>query len=289
MLTVNGSLIANGQSATGGGYRSQCGGGGSGGTINIITSSFDGTGTLSVNGGNRSSNYNGGSGGGGRIALQCTSNTYTGSYFASGGSGYSGYGGAGTIYLNNNGETTVIIQNNSTSSRDITLIKSDTPNDIDYYKIQSANVTLESGLGVTGQFEMNGNTILNNNTTVIPSSFIITNTSNEIYNNASGLITFSSFNYPNLYFKNDGNIVIQDNILEIPQGATFVATHSLNQSDYNLIVRDGATFLSQTTATFNFNEVVVEGNITHSANGTDAQGEMYKLNIHTLSRFQRFA
>jgi hypothetical protein len=71
-------------------------GGGSGGTVWLSAKTFSGNGTVSVNGG--AGNAAGGGGGAGRIAISSTTNLFTGSLTARGGSG-ANYGGAGTIYI----------------------------------------------------------------------------------------------------------------------------------------------------------------------------------------------
>ncbi|MDX9703051.1 MAG: PKD domain-containing protein [Candidatus Auribacterota bacterium] len=285
LFTLNGYVRSNGQTAPSGSYRDQCGGGGSGGSINIIAGSFAGTGTMSADGGSRNGTYNGGGGGGGRIAVNCVSYSYSGTISASGGNGLNGYGGAGTVYLNKNGERTLLIKNNTADARDFTNITGGISSDIDYYVIQNATVELLSGVQVTGHVSLNGNMGLYNNGNITPMSFVITGSSNQIYNNAGGYINFAAYNYANTYFKNNGNIVIQNKILEVKGGSTFVTQRAFLDSDNNLIVRSGGTFTSETTQVLNFNEVIIEGVMNHSNNDTSASGEMYKLNVHTSSDF----
>ncbi len=285
-LAVLGTIQANGQTApTGGGSYSMCGGGGSGGTINVTAIEFEGSGTLSANGGSRLSTYYGGGGGGGRIAVQCTTNSYTGSYFAVGGGGYYQYGGAGTIYINDDGMRTVIIRNSTTAGRDITTITADIPSDIEYYSVQNATLHLLSGVQINGDLAFNGNLTLQNYTALTPAVFSISGSSTYIYNNSGASVAFTSYNYPSLYFRNDGQISIQDKTLEVKSGSTFIASHDFAVADNNLIIRNGGTFSSDTTATLNFDEVIVEGVMTHSNNSTTALGERYKLNVHSSSNF----
>ncbi|MEW6536578.1 MAG: hypothetical protein AB1454_13290, partial [Candidatus Auribacterota bacterium] len=238
-LTIFGSIRSDGASATGGGYHSQCGGGGAGGTVNITAGTIEGSGVISADGGNRSSTYNGGAGGGGRIAVNCTAYNYAGTYSSAGGDGYGGYGGAGTIFLNNNGERTLTIHNNTSAGRDLTNITSAIPSDIEHYVVYNANVQLASGAVVTGDVTLNGNLVFYNNASITPSLFTVTGSSNQIYNNSTGYILFASFNYANTYFKNDGHITIQDKHLQVPSGTTFVLTHPLTDSDYDLTVKNG--------------------------------------------------
>ncbi len=106
-FTNNGQVLANGSNYV----ESPSATGGSGGSIYITTSVWDGNGSIQSNGGN--GNSAGGSGGGGRIAVYYSSNNYTGTTTAYGGTGYS-FGGAGTIYLKDTGAAygNVIIDNN---------------------------------------------------------------------------------------------------------------------------------------------------------------------------------
>lgn len=91
-------------------------GGGSGGSIRIQTTNWQGTGTISAAGG-RGNSYNsqtGGSGGGGRIAVYFTSNTFGGTITAARGLGTSqAFGGPGTIFTQDqsSGRRKLIINN----------------------------------------------------------------------------------------------------------------------------------------------------------------------------------
>ena len=75
-------------------------GGGSGGSVHVVTNSYRGFGVIDVRGGS-SGGSRAGSGAGGRIAIYSkTRILYRGTYEASGGSGTAGkHGGPGTIYL----------------------------------------------------------------------------------------------------------------------------------------------------------------------------------------------
>jgi RHS repeat-associated protein len=100
-LTVEGSLIVDGVlSADGGDGTTRVNGGGSGGSILLTAAVLAGGGQISADGG-ACPPVGGapaaGGGGGGRIAIYCTTDSFTGTMSARGGSGYE-YGGAGTIY-----------------------------------------------------------------------------------------------------------------------------------------------------------------------------------------------
>lgn len=90
-VTVNGTLSANGTTVS---TR-----GGAGGSINITANTLTGTGTIRANGGGSCSSN--ACGGGGRISFDgVTTDTFTGTLTATGGSGGGVKGHAGTIYLN---------------------------------------------------------------------------------------------------------------------------------------------------------------------------------------------
>ena len=94
-IRLDGSLAAHGQRGDGGG------GGGSGGGVYVETSHIDGSGKVSVRGGNGGTT-GGGGGGGGRIVFKVTgTNSFTGSLVTQGGSSKAGWvGGSGTAIIN---------------------------------------------------------------------------------------------------------------------------------------------------------------------------------------------
>jgi hypothetical protein len=95
-LRVDGKVSANG--LPGGATRA---GGGSGGGIYLSVSKISGTGQISANGGN--GNNGGGNGGGGRIAVFFTTNSFSGSLTAFGGTNATASpGGAGSLLLKPN-------------------------------------------------------------------------------------------------------------------------------------------------------------------------------------------
>ncbi|HCM39935.1 MAG TPA: hypothetical protein DIS93_08195 [Bdellovibrionales bacterium] len=103
LVSVSGTIDANGadsNTAAGGGT----GGGGSGGSIWIISSVLAGNGSILANGGLAGiyipgGPYRGGGGSGGRIALESTTNNFTGSTSVQGGVGYL-TGSSGSVYKN---------------------------------------------------------------------------------------------------------------------------------------------------------------------------------------------
>ncbi len=100
---LDGTLSANGDSST---HTER--GGGAGGSLWIEAASLTGNGAIEANGGDGGGE--GGGGGGGRIAIDISSNAFTGAVHAYGGAGHK-IGGPGTIYyvadnklvVNNNG------------------------------------------------------------------------------------------------------------------------------------------------------------------------------------------
>ena len=104
MLRLEGRVHANGESRS----SSNPSGGGAGGSIVIRALNFDGEGSVTVNGGSCSSTGTpyGGGGAGGRITVYYNGNyTFIGSYESYGGTSKAERGGAGTVYIENNRNT----------------------------------------------------------------------------------------------------------------------------------------------------------------------------------------
>ena len=114
-MILDGSIRANGQSRLSSGLYE---GGGSGGGIRLDVIRLSGTGYIQANGGagkyySSGSRYNGGSGGGGRIAVYYDdiSGFDTNRIYAYGGQNSQNYnGGAGTIFLQQNGASTATMK-----------------------------------------------------------------------------------------------------------------------------------------------------------------------------------
>jgi len=120
VLTVNGSIVANGGNGI-----SKGAGGGAGGSIWLTTGTFSGTGGISANGGDGDFFGGGGGGGGGRIAVYFNTNRFSGTYSATGGAGPMLAGGAGTIYLKTNfsNAAQLILDNGGQPGADTPLIQ----------------------------------------------------------------------------------------------------------------------------------------------------------------------
>ena len=100
-LNVSGSINASGSNTANTSCSgSYSGGGGSGGSVWLISNTFAGNGTISANGGNAggSTSYGGGGGSGGRIAIYYISGSYAGLLSANGGIGRFSDGGNGTNF-----------------------------------------------------------------------------------------------------------------------------------------------------------------------------------------------
>jgi hypothetical protein len=110
-LSVTGLLQNDGViSANGGNGSGLGGGGGAGGSIWITAGTLAGSGSITANGGSGAGSVGGG-GGGGRIAIYPTADQLTGAISAYGGGG-AYVGGAGTIYVQTNSQTSQLILDN---------------------------------------------------------------------------------------------------------------------------------------------------------------------------------
>lgn len=150
-LTLDGTIRANAADVTSG-SSSRCGGGGAGGSVHMQASVITGTNTSAIiesKGGKRYSSYYGGGGAGGRIALICTTYSYSGDFNAAGGQGYYKNGGTGTVYIEDSAVKHVKVVGSLPSSSSIpeyelTPIKDNdsVPSIVATYEIDSANVEI---------------------------------------------------------------------------------------------------------------------------------------------------
>jgi hypothetical protein len=128
-LTVTGILQMDGlMSANGAVPATEAGGGGSGGSINLIVGTMAGAGSISATGASGDL-PNGGGGGGGRIALLYSTNLFTGAFMARGGPGFVA-GGAGTISLGARRGASALIVDNGGLSGTNTPISASVPYDL---------------------------------------------------------------------------------------------------------------------------------------------------------------
>src|SRR3989344_183077 len=126
-ITINGAIIANGNTGTNSGSAgADTGGGGSGGSVWIQAGTLAGSSNITASGskgGNStaigSGQYTGGGGAGGRIAVYYTNSSYSGTLTVSGAAGGTnsgtggtgGTGGAGTVYQEDTFNNTATINN----------------------------------------------------------------------------------------------------------------------------------------------------------------------------------
>ncbi len=116
-LIVGGTLTVGGTINCGGanGNAASMTGGGAGGSVWITCSTLAGGGSILADGGNApaGNNQGGGAGGGGRVAIEYSTNLFTGAMHCYGGSGWSN-GGAGTLFLRPaGGDGTIYVDNGS--------------------------------------------------------------------------------------------------------------------------------------------------------------------------------
>lgn len=174
-LTIDGTISANGESGSYSNWGPSYSGGGSGGSIYIITNNLTGSGQILANGGdsgNNNSVYGGGGGAGGRVAVYYQTSDFSGKITAFGGLGIQS-GGAGTIFVKSSTQEygDLIIDNNNYSGA--TTFLDETDNTFDNLKlINGAYLILTASLnvfdssqienGVTLEFEGNATISTNN-------------------------------------------------------------------------------------------------------------------------------
>ena len=109
-IAIDGLVTAAGQAGK------RAGGGASGGSIWLQTSTLTGGGTVRTSGGSGLSN--GGGGAGGRMAVEFRNSTFHGKFETFGGAGVSECGGAGTLLItdNSNNKTKLVLDNNNVCS-----------------------------------------------------------------------------------------------------------------------------------------------------------------------------
>jgi len=117
-LTLNGIISVNGENGSYSNWGPSYSGGGSGGSIYIITNNLIGSGLIRANGGDSGKNsyYGGGGGAGGRIVVYYQTSDFSGEITTFGGLGIQS-GGAGTIFVKSSTQEygDLIINNNNHS------------------------------------------------------------------------------------------------------------------------------------------------------------------------------
>ncbi|MEW6535601.1 MAG: CARDB domain-containing protein [Candidatus Auribacterota bacterium] len=306
-LTLDGTIRSNGDRAL---YYS---GGGSGGSIKIVTSAFAGasSGLISSNGGDRDTNstsYRGGAGSGGRIAVYCSSNTYAGQFQASGGTGYSQsndyYGGAGTIYIDTNGVKTIQVKNINAHYRAQTIIDNDgyIPADVAEYIIENADLTIKKLASCTSM-TINSSSVAFEGTQTATITNLAMQGTNTAYNKAiitipetmsiTSQLTMNGYSQVNNYgfislliLNNNYNDIINYTTgtaatptLDLHQYSSFSNYGTFTIQDNNLVIGNGSTYTVTDKIQLTFNNITIQtgGNLTHLPNTNQ---ELYKINIH---------
>jgi hypothetical protein len=157
LLTLNGSISADGTDGVAGGS-----GGGSGGSVWLTVGALAGSGLISANGGmgNGFGFYSGGGGGGGRVAIQTTANLFSGLVTAWGGAG-NVWGGAGTIYTLGNSKIAQVLVDNGDEVGAMTSWNGERPTDLTVQR--GAVVVLTPGQSL-------GNLLVASNSSIVVSN-----------------------------------------------------------------------------------------------------------------------
>jgi hypothetical protein len=166
-VNLDGTVTANGADAA-----NSRAGGGSGGSIWIVATNFSGAGSLSASGGAGEPTHGGG-GGGGRISIQCGTDLFAGSLTARGGAGWS-FGGAGTVFLQTNGQTGLLVVDNGGRAGTNTTVNLTT----------AADLVISGGASVqpSGSF-------IPRNLTIATNSMLTGSAQNNLSFNVSGNLT----------------------------------------------------------------------------------------------------
>jgi len=177
-LALDGTISANGKNGSYSNWGPSYSGGGSGGSIYIITNNLTGSGQILVNGGNSGNNdsvYSGGGGAGGIIAVYYQTSDFSGEITTFGGLGIQS-GGAGTIFLKsaNQEHGDLIIDNNNQSGAITFLDEAD--NTFDNLKlINGAYLILTASLNVFNSPQIENRVTLefNNDATISSNNLIL--------------------------------------------------------------------------------------------------------------------
>ncbi|NOQ56005.1 MAG: hypothetical protein GQ477_04340, partial [Nanohaloarchaea archaeon] len=200
ILTVNGSIKADGNGGSG---SLNCGGGGgSGGSIFIEAETIAGNGTIQANGGNHGGSR-GGAGSGGRISIYCTTDISTITTYAYSENGYSTDGGAGTIYQKSQSQTygDLRVDNNGINGKTTPLNSSAYSTAFDTMTVQSGAVVSSAlatlPLNTTtlkgdGTISMSSNNLVLRTTNISMDGGSITSTSGQINITAPNSIYLNS-------------------------------------------------------------------------------------------------
>ena len=273
-LTISGTISAEGQDRPGGGNG---GGGGSGGSIWIIAGSLAGTtGTITANGGDSPAG-GGGGGGGGRITITgYSSDNFTGTKSAYGGSeGGTRDGGAGTIYTKSSSQTNgdLLIKNNNLGGPDLNTLTSSS------YTFDG--VTVQD----TGKAKTGATTTLTTTTLTVQTSGVFTSqytstattltgdASGSVVTASGGSVTISNTTLSNPPVTNNGTFTA--NGASFTLQTTFIQNGTVNFPSSDLTIGNGGTLeIKNTNLTLNNLTIQSGGILTHTDNSTT---ETYKI------------
>jgi hypothetical protein len=280
-ITLDGSIIANGETGQQTGNGS--GGGGAGGSIWIETTSLTGTGVIAANGGDgrASSGRESGGGGGGRIALYYTSNSVSFSNF----SAFAGLGlvnaqsgGAGTMLLENSGTNgLLLVDNNSRSNGTFTPLK-------ETFTVDTISVIQNAILSVTNTHTL----------TVLDADPLEGDVTATIQTDLGGTLSapnLSGITCQNLNVQNNGVFNNGSNTLTIGTNGTWYengtnSTIGNSQPIHDIVIDGTLEFQNQNTGQIptTFTSITINngGILTHEAN-TTAQTDALNMELTTLT------
>ena len=283
ILNITGSIAVNGivtaQGETVSGYGS---GAGSGGSIYIRAATINGGGIIRSDGGDGTNTAGAGAGGGGRVSVVLDSGdfgSFSGIITALGGDNANVTNtydaAAGTVYKEtqaqgtNNG-TLIIDNGNLVASSYIT-----TPVTSSITELPSGPITLQN----------KGNLLIESGVTFSPLTNTITlSTTSTLQINSGGVVNLTGGTLTgdnnNSYLKINGGTFTTSDTFSYTNINLWLATSSTFNPATLFTVGSGAKFTTDVPQTFSGNVTVASGAVmSHSANGTTAQGEMYKVNL----------
>jgi|GEM_PF-3978753 len=286
----NGTIKSNGNnSVTATTYN---GGAGSGGSINIDTGSFGGTGSFQVIGGhNQNTGYYGGGGSGGRISVKCDSSTFAGSYDASGNFGYNNiYAPPGTVYVRINGVESLYLENKFSSIANSIYIYLDEGSELmtlELLRIVNAWVRINKLTGLNNVFMQGNNSnfdaILELPSGVVDVSNLVTLNGYTVIKNYVNINRMELYNhYNDIYNYSSGSITVPT--LNMGNYSLFESYGNFNIEDKNLIIGSYSTYTVTGKDTLEFANITIRNNglMTHLPNTTQ---ELSKIDIHCTGNF----
>lgn len=151
-----------------------------------------------------------------------------------------------------------------------------------------ASLSLSAGAQINTSVNLNGYTTLNNNTDFVsPAVVYLTNNDNDITNNSAKNLRMANLNLgENSTVVNNGIINVTGTVFTIGNGSSYDGTGSfdLADTDNNLTVESGGSFISKRADAFKLNNVLFKTgcSVTHTAN---TSSESYKLNFECTGDF----